>query len=89
MDNPIRPAHYADFQREFLKLAGTALACTWEVMGREVAGRRKHFGKPDLAFSVLGLVDHCGEMRLLCQEAQSARASVLHGCQPYLASSMQ
>ncbi len=60
-----------EFEREFLKLAGTTLACTWEAMGGIVTGRKVHYGV-DMAFSLLGLVDHCSEMRLLCQEARKA-----------------
>lgn len=63
-----------EFEREFLKLAGTAFACTLEIMGGEIPGRNL-YGR-DMAFSCLGLVDHCGEMRLLCQEAMGKRLPV-------------
>lgn len=64
------------FEREFLKLAGTMLACTLECMGGEIPGRKiyRNAGEsPDvlrrnLELHSLGLVDHCTEMRLLCQE---------------------
>lgn len=57
-----------NFQREFLKLAGTYLLCRLRVMGGEV--ERMTIPPGDLRFSLLGMTDHSGEMRLLCQEAQ-------------------
>lgn len=65
------------FEREFLKLAGTMLACTLEMQGGEIPGRKlyrspgqsREIRRRNLEFSALGLVDHCSEMRLLCQEA--------------------
>jgi hypothetical protein len=52
------------FEREFLRLAAVALGCHLRAMGGDVGG-----GPPgDLAFSCLGIVDYCGEMKLLCKE---------------------
>jgi hypothetical protein len=54
----------ARFECEFLKLAAVALACHLKAMGGDVKG-----GPPgDLAFACLGIVDYCGEMKLLCKE---------------------
>lgn len=55
------------FEREFLKLAGTYLACRLEVMGGRVV--RDDVAFPELGLSLLGMTDHSGEMRLTCQEA--------------------
>ncbi len=59
------------FEQEFFKLAGTVLACHLRAMG----GVALISGVPagDLAFSLLGIVDYCGEMRLLCQEVMGKR----------------
>lgn len=56
------------FEREFLKLAGTYLACRLEVMGGRVDRNDLPPGT-HLRFSLLGMSDHSGEMRLMCQEA--------------------
>lgn len=68
------------FEREFLKLAGIAFACIWELMGNQIPGRKLYciegadpeVLRRNLEFSALGLVDHCQEMRLLCQETRKA-----------------
>jgi hypothetical protein len=58
------------FEREFLKLAGVMLACHLRAMGGEIVGQPIGVSRGDLAFSCLGIVDYCGEMRLLCAEAK-------------------
>lgn len=66
------------FEREFLKLAGTMLACTLEIMGGKVSNLREMPKSPNpsqdrsrrnLEFLTLGLVDHCTELRFLCAES--------------------
>lgn len=62
------------FEREFLKLAGTAFAARLQVMGGDIdyaGGQRAHDG--DLAFHLLGMTDYEGEMRLLCREVLNRR----------------
>ena len=68
------------FEREFLSLAGTMLACKLEIMGGQIPGRKLHriagtrdraILRRNLEFSALGLVDYCGEMWLLCREAKT------------------
>lgn len=57
------------FEREFFHLAGWMLACRLEVMGGIIEGL--NWPKSDLAFSLLGYLDHTGEMEMLCKEALS------------------
>ena len=54
------------FESEFLSLAAWMLGCNLRAMGGDVRGCRIPIG--DLEFSLLGLVDHCTEMRLCCAE---------------------
>jgi hypothetical protein len=61
----------ARFEREFLKLAGTALAARLQIMGGEIdyeGQQPAHDG--DLTFHLLGMTDYEGEMKLLCREAR-------------------
>jgi hypothetical protein len=76
---PRAAAWFPKLEREFLQLAGTMLACTLEVQGGKIPGRKLYRiegARTDLAilrrnleFSALGLVDHYQEIRLLCREA--------------------
>jgi hypothetical protein len=56
------------FEREFLKLAAVALGCHLRAMGGDF---KAGVSKGDLAFSCLGIVDYCGEMKLLCKEVRN------------------
>ena len=60
------------FEREFFGLARWMLGCNLRAMGGDVLDCKIPIG--DLAFSLLGLVDYCTEMRFLCQEARHAFA---------------
>lgn len=53
------------FEREFLKLASVVLGCHLAAMGGSVKHKS---GRGDLGFHLLGIVDYCGEMRVLCDE---------------------
>lgn len=57
---------YQQFEHEFFGLASWMLGCTLRAMGGDVDRSRIPAG--DLAFSCLGMMDHCIEMRLLCLE---------------------
>lgn len=55
------------FQREFLGLAKWYLACRLRVMGGDVENWNPGGG---LEGSLLGMLDHAHEMRLLCAEVR-------------------
>ncbi len=56
------------FEREFFSLAKWMLGCHLRAMGGDVIGCKIPRG--DLGFSILGIVDFCGEMKLLCAEVR-------------------
>jgi hypothetical protein len=62
------PKPHAFFEREFLKLAGTMLACRFKVMGGSIEDDTHG---EDIRFALLGMSDYAGEMQLLCKEARS------------------
>lgn len=75
----VREHHaYRRFEDEFLRLAGTFLACRLEVMGGIVECYDVR-PDPDLQFSLLGMVDYSHEMRLVCQEALQGLRGVPDG----------
>lgn len=55
-----------DFEREFFHLAAWMLGCNLRAMGGDVTGCKIPRGS--LEFSLLGMMDHSIEMRLLCRE---------------------
>lgn len=57
-----------EFERSFLKLAAVAFQAQFAAMGVEIIGGPRG----NLAFHCLGIVDYCGEMRLLCAETRRA-----------------
>lgn len=60
------------FEREFIRLGATWLACRLAVMGGTPESGQ-HFPVSDfrsLGWAMLGCVDYSAEMRLLCREAQ-------------------
>lgn len=62
------PPTSPQFERRFLSLATTALACTLRAMGGEIIGCDiPNYG---LESELQGLQDYCAEMRLLCAEAK-------------------
>jgi hypothetical protein len=67
--------NHLDFEREFMRLAAVALGCHLRAMGGDFQAGAV---KGDLAFSCLGIVDYCGEMKLLCKEVrkQAPRDSI-------------
>jgi hypothetical protein len=57
-------------EREFLQLAGTYLACRWEVMGHlvEGAGRQPVTTFRQMEWPMLGMVDYQREMRAFVKQ---------------------
>jgi hypothetical protein len=53
------------WENEFLKLAGTYLACRWKVMGNVIEG---DLYPGPLQWSLLGMHDYAWEMELILQE---------------------
>lgn len=60
------PPASGTFEQRFLHCAGVALACRLLVMGGEVIGHQKQ----SLEFSMLGMYDYEGEMKLIAAEAR-------------------
>ena len=52
-------------ESEFLKLAGSYLACRWKVMGHFIDGDPHH---GDIGWDLLGMIDHQLEMELIVKE---------------------
>lgn len=53
------------FEREFFSLAKWMLGCRLRCMGGEVEGEHE---TGSLEGALLGYVDYCGEMQMLCAE---------------------
>jgi hypothetical protein len=54
------------WENEYLKLAGTYLACRWKAMGHTIEG---DLYPGPLQWSLLGMHDYALEMELILQEA--------------------
>lgn len=64
-------------EKEYLKLAGTYLACRWEVMGHTVEGGpfRPSNDINRLEYSMLGMHDSAWEMELILYEISQLNAA--------------